>query len=491
MNFNIVYTQYILRCNSFWVGFMKRVSFVTKLFYGFGSIAYGAKSNGLNYFLLIYYNQVLGLPVSWVGTILLVALLIDAISDPIMGYVSDNWHSNWGRRHPFMYASILPAGLIYFFLWNPPTDLTEIGLYWWALSLTITTRLVATIYETPSTSLAPDLTEDYHERTELLSYRYAFGWFGGASMAIISYLFLFKPNEVYSVGQLNPAGYQTMGLVGACVIMFAILISALGTHKHIPTLKPAPAKKAFGVKRVFSELFETLSNRSFIVIFVSAVFMSIASGISISMTLHMMTYFWQFEAAQLGYLTILNIFSALIALFIAPFLSKRLGKKLAAIIIAASAFAILPSPVLLKILGFFPDGEMTYPVFAVFFLIDISLIITSSILIASMIADLVEDSEIKTGRRSEGVFFASQTFVTKALIGVGVFVTTLLLAFIEFPKNAKPGLVDENIIQNLGSVYILALWIFYGLGIISLCFYKIDETKHKQNLEVLQNRTNS
>lgn len=469
----------------------KKIGFSTRLYYGFGSVAYGAKNNGLNYFLLIYYNQVLGLPVAWVGTILLVALLVDAFSDPVMGYISDNWHSSWGRRHPFMYGSILPAGIVYFFLWNPPDFGDRAGLYWWAMSLTIAARLMATVYETPSSSLAPDFTDDYQERTELLSYRYAFGWFGGAGMAIITYLFLFEATALYPQGQLNPAGYETMGMVGAGVIMFAILVSALGTHKYIPTLKPAPPKQPFSIKRVFGEIFETLANRSFIVIFISAVFMSIASGISISMTIHMMTYFWEFSAEQLGYLTILNFVSALMALWLAPFLSKRLGKKPAAISTAAAAFIILPLPVFLNLLGLFPTGDLTYPIFAIFFLFDIALIIAMSILIASMVADLVEDSEIKTGRRSEGVFFASQTFVTKSLVGVGALIATILLTLISFPEAAKPGAIDPEIIRNLGLVYIIGLWTFYSLGIFALLFYKIDEQKHEQNLATLKNNASS
>ena len=87
----------------------------TKLYYGFGAVAYGVKDNGFSYFLLLYYNQVLGLPAAWVGAAIMLALVFDAISDPIVGYTSDNLHSRWGRRHPFMYGSVIPVGLALFF----------------------------------------------------------------------------------------------------------------------------------------------------------------------------------------------------------------------------------------------------------------------------------------------------------------------------------------------------------------------------------------
>ena len=460
----------------------------TKLFYGAGSIAYGAKSNGLNYFLLIYYNQVLGLPVLWVGLILMVALLVDAISDPLMGYVSDNFHSSLGRRHPFMYMAALPAALLYFFLWNPPSFDEKVSLFWWALAFTIGVRLVATMYETPSTALAPDLTSDYHKRTELLSYRYAFGWAGGASMAIISYLFLLRPTETIPTGQLNPEGYHVMGLIGALVIFSAILLSAFGTHKYIPYLNQPPPKRNFGIRRVFKELYETCSNHSFLVIFLSALFISIANGISINMTLYMMTYFWEFPAHQLGFLTFGNLLSALLALAFAPMISRQIGKKRAAILTSSLAFFILPLPVLLRFLGLFPDNDAPYFFFVYlgFFIIDIMLIIAASILTASMVADLAEDSELQTQRRSEGVFFASITFIQKALVGVGALISALLLSFIAFPQNAQPGAVSDDIIFSLGLVYMIGLWVFYSLGILCLTQYRIDETKHKQNLALLK-----
>ena len=88
----------------------------TKLYYGIGSVAYGVKDNGFAYFLLLYYNQVLGLPAQWVGGAIMVALIFDAISDPIVGYASDNLHSRWGRRHPFMYAAAVPVAFSFYLL---------------------------------------------------------------------------------------------------------------------------------------------------------------------------------------------------------------------------------------------------------------------------------------------------------------------------------------------------------------------------------------
>ena len=91
---------------------MKKLSFRNKLAYGFGSVSFGTVANGFDYFFLIFYSQILGVDAHLVGLALLIALIVDSLSDPIIGYLSDNTHSRWGRRHPFMYAAAIPVSLI-------------------------------------------------------------------------------------------------------------------------------------------------------------------------------------------------------------------------------------------------------------------------------------------------------------------------------------------------------------------------------------------
>src|SRR5205807_1619736 len=97
-----------------------RVPLRTRWAYAAGAIAFGVKNTGLTAFLLIFYNQVVGLPPYLVGLAITISLVIDAVSDPAIGLISDRWRSKWGRRHPFMYASAVPAAVCFLFLWFPP-----------------------------------------------------------------------------------------------------------------------------------------------------------------------------------------------------------------------------------------------------------------------------------------------------------------------------------------------------------------------------------
>ena len=134
-------------------------------------MAYGIKDNGFAYFLLLFYGTVVGLEPALAGTALLIALLVDAVSDPVVGYWSDNTRSRLGRRHPFMYASALPVALCYFLLWQPP-ELSNQGLFLYLLAFAILIRTLITFFETPSSALMPELTQDYDERTTVQAWRH-------------------------------------------------------------------------------------------------------------------------------------------------------------------------------------------------------------------------------------------------------------------------------------------------------------------------------
>jgi GPH family glycoside/pentoside/hexuronide:cation symporter len=466
------------------------LTFPTKLAYGFGAVAYGVKNNGFDYFLLLFYSQVMGVDAPLVGLALLIALLFDAFSDPVVGYLSDNTHSRWGRRHPWMYASAIPVAICYYLLWVPPAGLTGNELFPYILTLAILIRVCITLFEVPSSALAAELTQDYDERTSLLSFRFFFGWIGGTIMATIALAVFLAPTELIPNGLLNKQGYGTYGIVASVVILVGILATALGTHRHIPSFKQPPPKKAMSVKRIVTEVYETLANKSFLAVFLAALFGAVAAGLNAGLSFYISGYFWGFSADQISGLAFSIIVSAFIALFMAPVISKRIGKKRGAIIIGILAFSIAPAPVFLRLLGLMPENgdPILYPIILVATIIDIALMITFSILSTAMIADLVEDGEIRTERRSEGVLFAATTFTRKAVQGFGVMAATIVLTAAQFPKGLAPGQVPDEAIFRLGLYYAPTLFVVWMLMIASLRLYKIDRDVHEDNLRKLADR---
>ncbi len=220
----------------------RRLSGRTRFFYGFGSVAFGVKDSGFSYFLLIFYNQVMAC-VAGGGPGDHGRPCRRRLPRSHRRQVSDNWRSKWGRRHPFMYAAALPVAASYLLLWNPPAGWNHEQLFIYLIVVAVLIRSFISCYEIPSAALAAELTTEYDERTKLLSIRYLFGWIGGLTMYFAALMVFLKPDAGHATGQLNPLGYSHYGTAAALLMMFAILVSAAGTHSQIPYLRDPPQRK--------------------------------------------------------------------------------------------------------------------------------------------------------------------------------------------------------------------------------------------------------
>lgn len=462
-----------------------QLSLSTKLFYGFGSVAYGVKDQGFSYLLLIFYNQVVGLPSRTVGLAIMIALAFDALLDPIVGQISDNWRSRWGRRHPFMYAAALPVAVSYLLLWNPP-DWSKEAVFFYLIGVAVLIRSFITFYEIPSAALGAELTTDYDERTTVMSYRYFFGWIGGITMTLLALRVFLQPDAEHPVGQLNPAGYVNYGIAASVIMLAAILISATGTHRHVARLM-VPPKRAWSLRQLAGEMVSTLSHPSFLVLLLTGLCNAMAQGLVLSLNLYFNTYFWGLTTGQIAFFVVGNIASAVLAFAFATPLSRIGGKKVAAIWCKVIAFAVAAAPIVLRLSDLFPANghPAIVPILFAQTIFSTAFSIVSSILITSMIADVVEDSQLRTGRRSEGLFFSAAAFVAKAVSGVGIFASGMILAFVDFPQNAQPGQVAADVVRNLGLTYLATLGVIYAAAVFLMSRYRITREDHEETVRKL------
>lgn len=462
----------------------RKLRFGTKLLYGFGSVAYGIKDNGFSTLLLLFYNQVVGLPADVVGLAVLVALIIDAFIDPVIGQLSDRLRSRWGRRHPFMYMAAVPVAVLYLSLWFPPFDGSTGTKLTWLFTMAVLVRAAISCYEVPSSALAPELTADYNERTSLLAYRYLFGWLGGMTMFLITFVVFLAPTDAYPVGQLNPGGYRTYAVVASIGMIVAIVMSSVGTHpeiKHLPQLAPVTAS----LKGTLTGLVQAFKNRAFRILLLSGVFAFTAQGLLFSLTTYFNTYYWQFPATIIGLFTFGVIAGAFLAFAVATAVSRRVGKVRAAVVCSALFPVVSVAPFLARELGVFPANGTTGLLVAqpVMMALATALGVASTIIGASMMSDAVEDEQERTGQRTEGLFFAGSFFMQKCVTGLGIFLSGAILALIGFPTGATPGAVDGSVLTRLALIYSgLAL----ALGwLASFCFSRFPlggQRDHEERL---------
>lgn len=456
----------------------------TRWLYGFGAVAFGVKDNGFSYFLMFYYNQVLGLPGTLAGTAIFIAMMIDAACDPILGFWSDNTRSRFGRRHPFMYASALPVAVVYYFIWNPPA-LSEAMLFVYLTITATAVRLFVSAYETPSTAIVAELTEDYDERTRLLSLRYLFGWFGGLAMAFLMWRYF-----MVEFGVNERQTYATYGTLGSLVMLAAIVLSAVGLHPYIGRLHPPPPRQRFRLGEILRQIGVTLSNRNFLSLFLAGLFAAVGAGVATNFDTYINTHFWEFTPEQVSWIVLTLFVSAAAAAVLSPLITRRFDKKATALGLYAMSIVWGVGPVALRLLDWFPANQTPwlFPIMMAHAIVSVTLIIMFGIVQSSMLADVVEESEMKTGRREEGLFFAARTFAAKATSGIGTLFAGLALDWIDFPRGAAPGTAPPEAVFDLGLIFGPLLTVFYLLALGSMWFYRISRADHEARIDLLGRR---
>jgi GPH family glycoside/pentoside/hexuronide:cation symporter len=464
-------------------------SLSTKIFYGSGATAFGIKDAGFNYFLLLYYNQVLGLDAFLTGLALALAVVIDAVSDIAVGHLSDHWHSKWGRRHPFMFAAVLPVVFTFYFLWNPPelAIATDSALFIYLLAMAVLVRSGITFFEVPNAALGPELTKDYDDRTRLMAFRYLFGWLGGLSIAILTFMVLLPSDEE---GQMGPTGYQLLGMIGSGAMLVMMLFSSLGTARHIPRLhKPEANQPALhsiaSIRKLVVHFKEMFRNPSFVAVFISALFFGAAAGLSQALSIYIGTFFWGLSSNEIGYIPMLGLVAVPVSFSLAPRLAQRFGKKEAAMYVFFFAIVFIPIAYMAQMTGLFPvrENPIYLPLLMLNYLIETTAIITMQIIFASMNADVVEDRSAESdGRRDEGLIYAARNFAKKAVSGLGVMLAGIVLWIANFPEQAQQGQVDTASIHTLILVYLPVFMTLYLASWYALRNYRIDKDKHETNI---------
>ena len=255
---------------------------------------------------------------------------------------------------------------------------------------------------------------------------------------------------------MNHAGYPMYGLAASLMIVASILISSIGLHSFIPHLQAQPRVDRLTTRRMFSELRTTLANKDFLVLFAAGLFTAIAWGASAGFDSYINNFFWEFPSEKIFWLNAGILISAVVAAFVAPMLAKRFDKKRAAIGLYIAYMFLSPALIVLRLLGVLPDNDWPYLFPLVMFSLGvvIAIYIMFGILQSSMLADVVEQSQMKTGQAGKnGLFFAARTFSQKAATGMGTFMVGIILDVISFPKELSPGEVPEEVLFDLGLAY--------------------------------------
>jgi GPH family glycoside/pentoside/hexuronide:cation symporter len=418
----------------------------------------------LAFWLLIYLTDTVGIAAGLAGTVVMIGRIWDAINDPIVGYVSDRTRTRWGRRRPYIFLGSIPMFLAMWILFTNPAIFMGAGwkpadhqlfLVIWGILAFCFMDTLFTIINVPYSSLTPDLTKDFHERSSLNGYRFVFAVIGT----------LFAAGLALPIVQAFPdknVGFSVMGAFFGFIIMAAALVTFFSVKEPpIPTTEPEP-----GFFKAYVKVFK---NKPYVnILFTHAVHVTAITVIS-----GILPYYFKYVLGDEAKTTIglvILLVTAMVFIPVSVLFSKRVGKK--PVYITGMAILAVTSMVLF----FFGHTMGLTFVFVLMFLEGIGLGFIYAMPWAIM-PDTVEYDYLKTGVRSEGSFYGMWLFVLKLGQALAIGMTGWILAASGYVADAVQSESAAFAIRLIAGPIGAATFV---IAIIIVAFYPINEKKYKE-----------
>ena len=453
----------------------------SKLAFGVGQVGESVATVTFGTFTLFYFNQVVGIPGSLTGLALAIALLFDAVSDPLAGSVSDRLRTRWGRRHPLIAGSAVPLAVCIAVLFNPPTNMSDWFYFAWLVVFAVLARLFLTLYHIPHMALGAEMARDYTDRTRVFSYSQLFGTLGGAGFSFAMLTLFFPTPADGSHGMLNPDGYPRFSVVAAVGIVSSILLCAWGTRREIPYLHTWDVEhERLNLGRLWREVATAMRSRSYRMLLCGLLGAQLVLGVEATLMVYIYVHFWELGTEAMRWLGPMAIAALPLSAAMAPYLTKWFDKR--AILISLSALVIINMNVLIC-LRLFTDAlpqnsdPMLFYLLLTFAFVGGLLGPALMITFNSMFADVADELELRTGGRQEGIIFSARSFSFKASHALAAMIGGIVLDVIAFPRGAAVGEVSAEIVFRLG---LMAGPVTIVLGTLNLLFfvaYKLDRQR--------------
>lgn len=425
--------------------------------FGIGSLGIAILLNTVTTFFPALMTTVLGQSAGLAGLLMTVSKLYDAVADIVIGMASDRTRSKWGRRRPFLLVGAIVSGFSFLLIFMPP-KLDDAALIWWMGAALVVYSTGYSLFAVPYVAMAGEMTDGYHERTRLFSFRAFFITFGqivssAGTAAIIGWA---------GGGSL---GYAVMGGVSGAILTATMLACFVGT-RNARFVDAQPASKV--TRREAARAL--LTNRPFVLLMAIKIaqFMAIA-------VINTTKLLFLLNVAKVGYVGLIhltlvqNVISALaVPLWVR--VARVTGKRNAYIAATACLAVVYGS-------WFFTGPGLTLPEIWWRGALNGVAAAGTTLLSIAMLPDIMEYDRLRTGLRREGIFSGIYTIVEKLGFALGAGITGAVLSFSGYLATTGGTLIQQpaSAIAGLyaGASWIPALLILVSMGL--MLFYKLDE----------------
>lgn len=448
------------------------VPFWQKVAFGISGMCNDFMGNVIMVLAMPIFNIGLGLDARLVGIALAIPKLWDAITDPIMGNISDNTRMKFGRRKPYMLAGSFIGGLLFALMWRVSPEWSQTQLFLWLTGMSVLFYTAYTVFGVPANGLASELTMDVKERTRVMAYRSFFAYSAGLITAWAYRLCFVK--------QFGATEVEAVKWVG---VIFGLLIIITGA---IPAIfcKENPAGEHQEKIKIVPAIKETLKNRAFLLLVGMVFFILMGIFLVHPMALYLGIYYLfdgdKAAAAQLGaFAATMFAVGGMAATPLVAWLGTRFGKR----------HTLLGSLVVLVIASLlswvFYTPENPYLSFICMLLMSPGMCCVW-ILLGSMLADVCDLDELNTGLRREGMYGAMYSWFLKAAIAGVIALSGFLVTW----SGVDPELVVQSpqAVINMRLLFALTPPVFYLIAFGCIWFYPLSEQRMYEVREELNAR---
>ncbi len=440
--------------------------------------AYGAPAVGAGYMYLMlalyvmkFSTDVLLIAPVAMGVIFSASRIWDAVSDPLVGYLSDRTSSRFGRRRSWIIASIVPVGLAFVMVFSPPESLEGGALVAWMAVAIIGFYSAMTVFFVPHLSLGAELSTDYHERSRLFGMRHAAYTFGSI-LSLVSFYFLILAEQ---------QGHQAVrGLALELAIGSALATCGLIAYAGLQLREPREYQGR--VKATPFQAFHDVWRNSHARLLITVTFIEQVGSSAIGvLTLYIAQYVVGAPTRAPLFILCYMVPSTLSVPLWIP-LSRRFGKIhlwMFSMLLTGLSFG---SMFALPFLGDITTKSAYIAVAAVFAGLAAGCGGTIS---PSVQSDVIDYDEYMTGERKEGSYFAAWNFVYKGALGVMLLLTGFVLEFSGFVPNQPQTMTVQIAMVTLYGLFPL---VCYLIGAVLFNRFKLDEANHAAIREELDRR---
>ena len=302
-----------------------------KCLYGLGDCGFSLVTNTIASFFMFFGTAVCGVSGSLMGVAYSIATVWDALTDPVVGYLSDRKRSVlFGRRHYYIFLSIFGMAVVNVFLWNVPIGASTIVKFLWFVASLVMFNLMTTFFNTPNSALSVEISSDYNERTTIQSVRSVFMLIGTILPTVLMSI-LQAPTEVYADGRYNPQSYINMAFITSAVLFLCGTFSFIGTFSQVPRLKSKlknverPPKKS--IITIFRDFFKVLKKPIYRNLILAYAISLIAVAFLTSAGFHVFTYTFKLPSLVMYALTAMLFLMTIFSQPLWAWVVKRFDKR--------------------------------------------------------------------------------------------------------------------------------------------------------------------